>query len=131
MIFFWQGTGLLSYLLRIRSPEDLRFHAQYGGILESYVISEFLKCYMNSGEEHSIYFWRDSTGNEIDILIDEGIILTPVEIKAGQTVASDFFKGICFWKKLTAEIGQGAALIYGGDKSYIRSDTYVYPWSVF
>ena len=46
MIFFWQGTGLLSYLLRIRSPEDLRFHAQYGGILESYVISEFLKRYI-------------------------------------------------------------------------------------
>jgi uncharacterized protein len=128
---YFLDAGLLSYLLRIRSQEDLRFHALYGGIFESYVISEFLKSYMGSGKEHSIYFWRDSTGNEIDILIDEGNILTPVEIKAGQTVASDFFKGIRFWKKLTTNIDQGAALIYGGDKSYIRSDTYVYPWSVF
>jgi len=127
---YFLDTGLLSYLLRIRSPEDLRFHALYGGIFESYVISEFLKNYMNNGKEHSIYFWRDSTGNEIDIIIDAGKILTPVEIKAGQTVASDFFKGIRFWKKLTTETGQGAALIYGGDKSYIRSNTYVYPWSV-
>ena len=86
---------------------------------------------MNSGKEHSIYFWRDSTGNEIDILVDEGDTLTPVEIKAGQTVTSDFFKGIRFWQKLSTDIDQRAALIYGGDKSYIRSETYVYPWSMF
>lgn len=128
---YFLDTGLLSYLLRIRSQENLRFHALFGGIFESYVISEFLKCYINSGEEHSIYFWRDSTGNEIDVLIDEGDKLTPVEIKAGQTVASDFFKGIRFWKKLVHNNEQRAALVYGGDKSYIRSDTYVYPWSVF
>ena len=128
---YFLDTGLLSYLLRIRSQEDLRFHSLYGGIFESYVISEFLKSYMNSGKEHSIYFWRDSTGNEIDILVDEGDTLTPVEIKAGQTVTSDFFKGIRFWYKLSTDIDQRAALIYGGDKSYIRSETYVYPWSIF
>jgi len=128
---YFLDTGLLGYLLRIRSAEDLRIHAQYGSIFESYVISELLKNYMNRGEEHAIYFWRDSTGNEIDVLIDEGENLTPLEIKAGQTIAADFFKGIRFWKKLSDDSQQRAALVYGGDKSYIRSDTYVYPWSVF
>jgi hypothetical protein len=65
------------------------------------------------------------------VLIDEGNELTPVEIKAGQTVASDFFKGIRFWQKLARHNELKAALVYGGDKSYIRSDTYIYPWSVF
>jgi predicted AAA+ superfamily ATPase len=128
---YFLDTGLLSYLLRIQSDQDLRFHALYGGIFESYVISEFLKTYINSGTEHSINFWRDSTGNEIDVLIDEGGELTPVEIKAGQTVTPDFFKGIRFWKKLVNNDEQQAALVYGGDKSYIRSNTYVYSWSVF
>ena len=128
---YFLDTGLLSYLLRIRSKEDLQIHALYGSIFESYVISELLKNYINRGEEHAIYFWRDSTGNEIDVLIDEGNELTPVEIKAGQTVASDFFKGIRFWQKLVSHNKQKAALVYGGDKSYIRSDTYIYPWSVF
>jgi len=128
---YFLDTGLLSYLLRIRSKEDLRIHALYGSIFESYVISELLKNYMNRGEEHTIYFWRDSTGNEIDVIIDEGDSLIPMEIKAGQTVASDFFKGIRFWKKLVKNDEQRAALMYGGDKSYIRSDTFVYPWSVF
>jgi hypothetical protein len=86
---------------------------------------------MNRGEEHAVYSWRDSTGNEIDVLIDQGDELTPLEIKAGQTVNPDFFKGIRFWKKLSNDINQQAALLYGGDRSYIRSDTYVYPWSVF
>jgi hypothetical protein len=128
---YFMDTGLLSYLLRIRSAEDLRIHSLYGSIFESYVISELLKNYMNRGEEHPIYFWRDSTGNEIDIIIDEGDGLIPLEIKAGQTVSSDFFKGIRFWKKLSNDIEQPAALVYGGDKSYIRSDTYVYAWSIF
>jgi uncharacterized protein len=127
---YFLDTGLLSYLLRVRSAEDLRIHAQYGSIFESYVISELLKNYMNRGEEHAIYFWRDSTGNEIDILIDEGENLTPLEIKAGQTVAADFFKGIRFWKKLSNIIKQPSALVYRGDNSFIRSDTYVYAWSV-
>jgi predicted AAA+ superfamily ATPase len=128
---YFIDTGLLSYLLRIRSAEDLLIHSQYGSIFESYIISELLKSYMNRGEEHPIYFWRDSTGNEIDIIIDEGDSLIPLEIKAGQTVSSDFFKGIRFWKKLSNDIEKPAALVYGGDKSYIRSDTYVYAWSVF
>ena len=86
---------------------------------------------MNSGKEHSIYFWRDSTGNEIDILVDEGNSLIPLEIKVGQTVTSDFFKGIRFWRKLSTDNEQSAALVYAGDETYIRSETYVYPWSIF
>jgi predicted AAA+ superfamily ATPase len=142
---YFLDTGLLSYLLRIRTDEDIRIHAQFGSIFESFIISEFLKGYLNSGEEPAIYFWRDSTGNEIDIIVDNGnelmpvenIIvdngneLMPVEIKAGQTIASDFFKGIRFWKKLVKDDRLRAALVYGGERSYIRSDTYIYSWSVF
>ncbi|MGB5620589.1 MAG: ATP-binding protein [Desulfobacterales bacterium] len=128
---YFLDTGLLSYLVRIRSAEDIRIHAQYGSIFESFIISELLKGYLNMGEEPSIYFWRDSTGNEIDVIIDQGRNLTPLEIKAGQTIASDFFKGIRFWKKLSKDEEQGAALVYGGNRSYIRSDTYIYSWSVF
>ena len=128
---YFLDTGLLSYLLRIRSDKDIRIHAHYGSIFESFLISEFLKGYLNSGEEPAIYFWRDSVGNEIDIIVDNGNDLMPVEIKAGQTIASDFFKGIRFWEKLVKDDKLRAALVYGGERSYIRSDTYIYSWSVF
>ncbi len=128
---YFLDTGLLSYLLKIRSAEDLRIHAQYGSIFESFVISELLKNYLNRGAEHPIFFWRDSTGNEIDILIDQGDELIPLEIKAGQTINPDFFKGIRFWKKLANASDQPAAVVYGGDRSQIRSGIHVVPWSVF
>ncbi len=127
---YFLDTGLLNYLLKIRSAEDLRIHAQYGSIFESFIISELLKNFMNRGMDHSLYFWRDSTGNEIDILIDEGIDLLPLEIKAGQTIASDFFKGLRFWEKISGSTEQQSALVYGGSESYFRSGTYIYPWSV-
>ena len=128
---YFLDTGLLSYLLKIRSADDLRIHAQYGSIFESFVISELLKNYLNRGVEHPIYFWRDSTGNEIDILIDQRDKLIPLEIKAGQTINPDFFKGIRFWKKLATASDHPAAVVYGGDRSQIRSGIHVVPWSVF
>jgi hypothetical protein len=81
---------------------------------------------MNRGEENAIFFWRDSASNEIDIIVDNGHELMPLEIKAGQTIASDFFKGIRFWKKLVKDDEHRAALVYGGERSYIRSDAYIY-----
>jgi len=128
---YFLDTGLLSYLLKIRSAEDLRIHSQYGSIFESFVISELLKNYLNRGAEHPVYFWRDSTGNEIDIIIDQGDVLIPLEIKAGQTINPDFFKGIRFWKKLANVSDQPAALVYGGNLSHIRSGIHVVPWSAF
>jgi predicted AAA+ superfamily ATPase len=128
---YFLDTGLLSYLLKIRSGDDLRIHAQYGSIFECFVISELVKNYLNHGVEHPIYFWRDSTGNEIDILIDQRDELIPLEIKAGQTINPDFFKGIRFWKNLANASDQPAALVYGGDRTQIRSGIHVIPWSVF
>ena len=70
-------------------------------------------------------------GGPADIIVDHGDELMPVEIKAGQTIASDFFKGIRFWEKLAKANKPGAALVYGGERSYIRSKTHIYSWSVF
>jgi predicted AAA+ superfamily ATPase len=128
---YFLDTGMLCYLLRIRSPEDLRISSHYGNIFESYVISELLKNYLNRGLEAPLYFWRDSSGNEIDVIIDSANQLIPVEIKAGQTVAADYFKGIIFWRKLIQNPRHPSALVYAGNTSFRRSDIFVYAWSVF
>ena len=65
-----------------------------------------------------LYFWRDFTGNEIDVIIDGGKQPVPGEIKAGQTVASDYFKSIAYWRKLSGDAGHPAALVYGGKNSF-------------
>jgi len=126
---YFLDTGLLCYLLRIKKPEDLTFHAARGAIFESFVVSEFYKKALNAGQDPDYFFWRDSAGNEVDIIIDLGNAVIPVEVKAGATVVPDFFKGIDYWKKV-AEVDEEspAALIYGGNSSVSRKGAKIYSW---
>lgn len=126
---YFLDTGLLCYLLRIQSPEDLRLHASRGAIFESFVISELTKSFLHQGREPDLYFWRDSAGHEIDAVIDRGRDRLAVEIKSAQTVVPDFFVGIDFWRKLLGDPEAPAALIHGGERSYRRNGVTVYSWS--
>ncbi len=128
---YFLDTGLLCYLLRIRKAEDLAVHASRGAIFESFVVSELFKRAFHQGRDPDLYFWRDSAGHEVDLVIDEGVRLVPVEIKSGKTVAGDFFKGLNFWRKLSGNENGPAALIYGGDRSYVRQKVKVYAWYDF
>jgi uncharacterized protein len=125
---YFLDTGLLCYLLRIQSPEDLRLHAGRGPVFESFVVGELIKNSLHQGREPDLYFWRDSSGHEIDAVVDRGRERVAVEIKSAATVAGDFFAGIDFWRKLVGDPEAPAALVYGGDRSYRRSGVAVYGW---
>jgi hypothetical protein len=114
--------------LRIRSPEDLLLHASRGAIFENYVVAELLKRKLHAGQEPDLYFWRDSAGHEIDIFIDGGNRLIPVEVKSGHTIAKDFFDGLNYWKNLSKKPFAPAALIYAGNRSLFQKNTAVYSW---
>lgn len=126
---YFLDTGLLCYLLGIGSATDLRLHAARGAVFESFVLSELLKARLHRGDEAELYFWRDAAGHEIDFVIADREKLTPMEVKSGQTVASDFFAGLRFWRELAGDPAAPAALVYGGDRSFRREDVTVYRWS--
>ena len=121
-------TGLLCYLLRIRSAEELVNHSSRGAVFETFVVGELLKAYSNRGIEPRVYFWRDSTGHEVDLIIDRGRDLVPIEVKSGETIAGDFFKGLEYWRSLPGQEEAPAALVYGGDTSAKRRGVAVYSW---
>jgi uncharacterized protein len=117
---YFYDTGLVCALLGIQSPLQLRTHPLYGSIFESFVVSELAKERFNEGLPKNLFFWRDNTGHEIDILMDFGTRLHPLEIKSGQTINSSFFKGLNYWEKLT---GQSAGtIIYSGEQTQQRSN---------
>ncbi|MFQ5411594.1 MAG: ATP-binding protein [Phycisphaerae bacterium] len=126
---YFLDTGLLCYLLRIQRAEDLASHAARGAIFETWVVSEALKHFYHRGVEPDIHFWRDAAGHEIDLLIDKGTMQIPIEIKSGQTIASDFFANIDYWRNLARAPGGAACLVYGGDDSYRRRGITVLSWS--
>lgn len=125
---YFLDTGLLCYLLQIQSPEDLFHRAERGAVFESYVVSELHKNFLHRGEQPDLYFWRDSAGHEIDIVIETGGRLTPVEAKSARTLAPEFFETLSNWRSLSGEPDGPAALVYGGDESFVRSGVAVYPW---
>ena len=82
-------TGLICYLLDIRDAGTLERHPLRGAVFESFVVSELVKSFAAKRRDPPLSFWRDATGHEIDILIDAGERIIPVEVKSGQTIAGD------------------------------------------
>ncbi|MCG2711242.1 MAG: ATP-binding protein [Candidatus Omnitrophica bacterium] len=113
-IYFYDA-GLASYLLGIENVEQALTHPLRGNLFENLVVTELIKQRFNKGLDHNLCFYRDSNGNEIDILFRHGHLITPVEIKTAETFNSGFLKGLTYIKKvLPSKIGNGF-LIYGGN----------------
>lgn len=127
---YFLDTGLLCYLLQMRSPGEILHRAERGAVFESFVVAELQKNYLHRGEQPALYFWRDSAGHEVDVIVESGDALTPVEIKSGKTANRDFFAGLAYWRDLTGKEQAPAALVYGGDRPFRRYDVCAYPWHV-
>jgi predicted AAA+ superfamily ATPase len=123
---YFTDTGLLCRLLGIRHAGDLRTHPLRGAIFETFVVSEMRKLFLHHGQRPPLHFWRDSNGREVDILVDLGRRRIPMEVKAGETVAGDFFKGLDNY--LTLSEDPWGILVYGGDEAYERRGHRVRPW---
>lgn len=78
---YFTDTGLICYLCRWLTADQLVNGAMAGAIYENYVISEILKSYLNTAEPSDMYFYRDTNGREIDLLIYKNNTLHPIEIK--------------------------------------------------
>lgn len=119
---YFYDTGVATCLLGIENEKQLDLNPFKGSLFENLVVVDFLKNRYNSAKTNNCYFWRDNNGNELDLIIENAQKVTPVEIKSGQTVTTDYLKGLNFWKKITNKDEVGY-VIYGGDKNQIRSNT--------
>jgi len=127
---YFLDTGLLCYLLGIRRPEDLEIHSLRGAIFETFVVSELHKNYLHRGESPRLYYWRSSDGHEVDVIVERGEKLIPIEVKSSQTLATDSFDGLKYWLKLAGRQAAAPALVFGGRECYVREGVTVYPWFV-
>jgi predicted AAA+ superfamily ATPase len=121
-IYFYD-TGLLSYLLGVRTLQDLEVHFAKGQLFENFVILEKIKTTWNCKTYEHYYFWRDTSGNEIDLLIEDGLKLSAVEIKSSKTIHPDFFKNLKQFQKIKPNVA--SYLVYGGNEYQNRSDATV------
>jgi predicted AAA+ superfamily ATPase len=113
-IYFYD-TALVCSLIGILNEEQLDLNPAKGAIFENMVINEFVKNCTNQGVEINLFYWRDKTGHEIDLIIDEYPELLPIEIKSGKTINTEFFKNLIFWMRISGL--SKAQLLYGGNQS--------------
>jgi uncharacterized protein len=126
---YFYDTGLACSLLGINDPKQIITHSAKGALFENMMVIEFLKARYNNGELDNLFYWRDKTGNEVDLLQDIGAYLTATELKAGETIAQDAFKELDYFKAVTTK-KVNTQLIYGGKQEQKRSDgTIVKPWN--
>jgi predicted AAA+ superfamily ATPase len=125
---YFLDVGLMAWLIGIRDTVTLDTHVSRGALFETFVVSELIKRQYNQGQNVDLYFWRDSAGNEIDLLLDTPQGLQAIEIKSGSTFASDWIKGFKVWKRNTQVNTLIPRIIYGGTDSYDREGHQVMGW---
>ena len=92
------------------------------------IMAEVAKAYLHHRRDPPIFFWRDRTGHEVDLLVDEAGALFPIEIKSGQTIARDMLKGIVWWSRQAGQDPGHGTLVHGGADRYARDGIAVRPW---
>ena len=120
--------GLVCYLLGIEDAATLERHPLRGAIFESFVVSELMKAFAAMRRDPNLYFWRDATGHEIDVLIDAGVRLIPVEVKSGRTVPPDAVAALKWWTSIPSNPNRGGVLVHGGTEHFDLDGFRVLPW---
>ena len=124
---YFLDTGLACFLLGIHKPEHLVGHPLRGSLFETFVVGEACKQHDHSGMPERLWFYRDSHGNEVDLLSGSATEMVAWEIKSAMTVNSDFFHGLNAFANIFPSL-QKKALIYGGEKKTSRHDVEIIPW---
>jgi predicted AAA+ superfamily ATPase len=122
---YFLDVGLAVFLQGFDKPGYLSNNPQRGALFESLVVAEFLKHRFNNGKTDNLFFYRDRSGNEVDIVLSFGDKLFGVEIKSSVTFHDDFLKGLRFIKRLLAEKIKGCGVVYGGDLNQRRGDVQI------
>ncbi len=124
---YFCDTGLACTLLGIKSADDVGKHWARGALFENMMVADCMKGFYNAGQRPPVYFWRDSKGLEIDLLIEESSGIKAVEIKSGTTINTDFFSSLEKFEKIAGD-PLSKYILYGGNSSTVRRDTMVLPW---
>jgi uncharacterized protein len=128
---YFYDTGLASYLLGIQEKNQLINHYMRGELFENMIIAERMKNILNAGMEPQLFFWRDNTGNEIDLLQIQGGEIIATEIKSGATYKTEMFKGIMFWEGLTNDKSKIHSVVYGGNDSLATKHGKLISWKAW
>ena len=130
--FHFFDSGLACHLLGIQSPDQLQTHPLRGALFESWAVAELLKQQYHQGRQPQAFHYREVSGREVDLLLEDGPHLHLVEMKSGQTLDGGWLQSLLSLQQDLGEEGDHkpeTTLIYGGDQTQLRQGVHILPWS--
>ena len=126
---YFYDVGLVAYLLGIDHPSQLHNHPLRGALFETFAVSEVVKALRNAGRRRQLHFYRDSHGNEVDLILSAGAGVTPIEIKSTRTLTPALLTGLNRFRKALADRVQvrTPVLVYDGSEAVSLAETDVVP----
>ncbi len=116
---YFLDTGLVAWLTGLRTAQEVGVSSMRGALFENWAVTEAFKYKYNLRQDVQFSYWRNKTGHEIDLLIDDGSDqVQAIEIKAGQTVAGDWFRNLLLYAKLNPDVQ--SHVLYGGKEVHSR-----------
>lgn len=112
---YFHDVGLAAFLLGIEQPAQLRVHPLLGNLFENLCVGEALKHRFNRGLRSNLYFYRDSTGNEVDLVLDGAEGPQLVEIKSSHTLHPEFVRGFAAFMRATGLADPPRFIVFQGD----------------
>lgn len=125
---YFYDTGLACSLLGLESEEQLSTHYLRGGLFENFVVAEYRKIVEHTARRPHMYFWRDSTGTEVDLVVERGPELSAVEIKSGATLNPEFTRSLRKFQEYSGIVPQRCHLVYGGEMQHTGEAARVWSW---
>jgi predicted AAA+ superfamily ATPase len=125
---YFYDTGLLCYLLGIKSKDEIATSSYKGAIFENYVLLEIMKAQNAQGNQLNYYYWRDSNQNEIDLLIADGKKLYCFEMKASLTVRSEHIKALHYLDEFITDYQLIHHMVNYFDETQHRTNETIVSW---
>jgi predicted AAA+ superfamily ATPase len=125
---YFYDTGLACSLLGIKNENKLIESNFKGALFENLIINEYIKQNFHQSLNHDFYYWRDSNGHEVDLLVSNETEYDAIEIKATQTILPKLFEGLDLLGNIGKDTINRKVLVYGGKESQKRTNYQVWSW---
>lgn len=119
---YFTDTGLLCYLVGLRDSEHAAAGPMSGALMENLVVAELFKTCLHRGDEPAMYFWRTAAGAEVDLIVETGTGLVPIEIKASATARPEMARGIHAFRRDFGDRAVKGFVIYAGQSTLPLGD---------
>lgn len=125
---YFYDSAIVCHLLGIESPEHLAIHTSRGAIFEGFVIAEIIKNLYSQGKTPALYYWREHSGVEIDLIIEQPQQLIAIETKSGITIREEYTRNLEKIQKTINDYPVKPVIVYGGDENIITNGIQITSW---